>query len=263
MPQRLWQPIQIRDGVLKMIDTYSGFCIYFGKISAMKQRDLDAVSAAKRDFLVEIANTADVLLEVQQLRYQVFCAERSIFSIRSDNLIEADEYDLTSRHVVIRNRRNGEVVGTVRLVLTCAERGTSTLPMQRYCDPSVFRDLPMQSTAEISRFALSKQRRSTNCPSDSLLRLGLMQGILQVSRELKLTHWCAVMERSLLRLLGGAGVHFAPVGPMVEIFGLRQPSIAEIGSVLTRGKRQCPDLYAFITEGISRRQEPARELLVA
>lgn len=229
----------------------------------MIQRDLDAISAAKRDYLVEVAESADVLLEVQQLRYQVFCAERSIFSAQSESMIEADEYDSNSRHVVIRNSRNGEVVGTVRLVLTCPERGSSSLPMQRYCSPSVFRDLPMQSTAEISRFALSKQRRSTNCPSDSLLRLGLMQGILRISSELELTHWCATMERSLLRLLRGAGVHFAPVGPMVEIFGLRQPSVAEIGSVLTRGKRQCPDLYAFITDGISRRNEPTRELLVA
>lgn len=229
----------------------------------MNHRDLNVISAAQRDFVVEIANTTDTILEAQQLRYQVFCAERSIFSIKSEELLETDEYDSNSRHVVIRNRKSGEVVGTVRLVLTCPTKQSSSLPMQRYCSPAMFHDLPMQSTAEISRFALSKQRRSTNCPSDSLLRLGLMQGILRISSELKLTHWCAVMERSLLRLLQGAGVHFAPVGPMIEVYGLRQPSVAEISTVLTRGKRQCPDLYAFITNGISRSHERSRELLVA
>ena len=124
--------------------------------------------------------------------------------------------------------------------------------MQRHCDPSVFHNLPLHSTAEVSRFALSKQRRSIGLPSDTLLRLGLMQGVLRVSSELRLTHWCAVMERSLLRLLQGVGVHFAPVGPLIELYGLRQPSIAEINTVLFRGRQQCPELYAFITEGIAR-----------
>lgn len=227
-------------------------------------RDSDTISVAKRDFVVEIAETTDALHEAQQLRYQVFCNERSIFSkAASSSSVEADEFDANSRHVVIRNRSSGEVVGTVRLVLTSATKRVISLPMQQYCDPAVFDNLPMRSTAEISRFALSKQRRSTNQPSDSLLRLGLMQGILRLSGELRLTHWCAVMERSLLRLLGGAGVHFTPVGPMIEAYGLRQPSVAEISTVLTRGKHQCPDLYAFITDGISRSHERPSELLAA
>ena len=229
----------------------------------MNVRDSDTISVAKRDFVVETAETTDALHEAQQLRYQVFCNERSIFSKAPSSSVEADEFDANSRHVVIRNRSSGEVVGTVRLVLTSETKRAVCLPMQRYCDPAVFDNLPMRSTAEISRFALSKQRRSTNQPSDSLLRLGLMQGILRLSGELRLTHWCAVMERSLLRLLQGAGVHFTPVGPMVEAYGLRQPSVAEISTVLTRGKHQCPDLYDFITNGISQSHERQRELLAA
>lgn len=229
----------------------------------MIQRNSDAISAAKQDFAVEIAETDDAIHEAQQLRYQVFCNERNIFADRHESAVEADEFDLNSRHILIRNRHSGEVVGTVRLVLNSPGKRSNSLPMQRYCNPMVFDNLPMHSTAEISRFALSKQRRSPNHPSDSLLRLGLMQGILRLSSDLKLTHWCAVMERSLLRLLQGAGVHFAPVGPMIELYGLRQPSIAEISTVLSRGKHQCPDLYAFITDGLSRSHHHSRELLAA
>lgn len=226
-------------------------------------RGSDVISAAKRDFVVEMAETKETIHEAQQLRYQVFCTERNIFSISPEACLEADDFDTNARHVVIRNRRTGEVVGTVRLVLNSPSKSGCSFPMQRYCDPDLFSDLPMESTAEISRFALSKQRRATNCPSDSLLRLGLMQGILRLSSELGLTHWCAVMERSLLRLLQGAGVHFSPVGPLIDIYGLRQPSVAEISTVLHRGKRQCPDLYAFITDGISRSPDHSRELLAA
>src|SRR3954454_1724840 len=38
-----------------------------------------------------------------------------------------------------------------------------------------------------------------------------------------LTHWCALMEPSLVRLLYATGVHFAPLGPMVDAYGRRQP----------------------------------------
>lgn len=218
----------------------------------MDQRNRDAIVLAKQNFIVEIVETPDVLHEAQQLRHQVFCTERNIFSDQRQSKSEADEYDARSRHVVVRHRTDGEVVGTVRVVITAPGRRMSSLPMQRHCDPSVFHNLPLHSTAEVSRFALSKQRRSIGLPSDTLLRLGLMQGVLRVSSELRLTHWCAVMERSLLRLLQGVGVHFAPVGPLIELYGLRQPSIAEINTVLFRGRQQCPELYAFITEGIAR-----------
>ena len=208
------------------------------------------ISAMEKDFVVEVAENAETMREAQQLRYQVFSIERKIFSDRSPTLIETDDFDANSRHVVIRRRSCGEIVGTVRLVLASSANQANCLPMQRYCSPAVFRDLPMHSTAEISRFALSKHRRSTGCTSDASLRLGLMQGILRVSSELQLTHWCAIMERSLLRLMQTAGVHFVSVGPMVEAYGLRQPSIAEISTLLTRGKHQCPELYKFVKAGI-------------
>ena len=74
-----------------------------------------------------------------------------------------------------------------------------------------------------------------------------MQGVLAVSRELGLSHWCALMERSLVRLLQATGVNFAPLGPLVEACGLRQPSIASIDITMASGRRERPEYYSFIT----------------
>jgi len=228
----------------------------------MAARESDVLSATRREFAVEIAETPDVVREAQRLRYQVFCLERGILPGQTEALLESDEFDARSRHVVLRRRCTGQVIGTVRLVIGSSDRPNDCLPMQRYCSPTLLQNLPLDTLGEISRFALSKQRRAPGFPSDSLLRLGLMQGILRISDELGLTHWCAIMERSLLRLLQATGVHFAPLGPAVEAYGLRQPAVAAIDMTLASGKRQCPDFYTFVTDAASRR-ERSRELLAA
>lgn len=229
----------------------------------MMTREIDVLSAIQKDFTVDLADTPDALREAQQLRYQVYCLERGHAVGEAETQMEADDYDARSRHVILRRRGDGEVVGTVRLVLWSPDTPDDSLPMQRYCRPEFFENLPMETLGEISRFALSKQRRAVGHMSDSLRRLALMQGVLRISSELGLTHWCAVMERSLLRLLQATGVHFAPLGPMVELHGLRQPAIAAIDMTLASGKRQCPDFYRFVTRTQSRSPEQAREVLAA
>jgi N-acyl-L-homoserine lactone synthetase len=229
----------------------------------MTTREIDVLSATQREFAVELADSPDALREAQRLRHQVFCLERGILPCEAGGDLETDEFDATSRHVVLRRRSSGEVVGTVRLVVGSRDRPDDCLPMQRYCSPELFETLPMETLGEISRFALSKQRRVPGFPSESFLRLGLMQGILRISGEAGLTHWCAIMERSLLRLLQATGIHFAPLGPMVEAYGLRQPSIVAIDMTLAQGKRQCPDFHSFVTDAIASRRERSRDLLAA
>jgi N-acyl-L-homoserine lactone synthetase len=193
-------------------------------------REGNALLATDRDFEVGLVETQGALREAQRLRYQVFCLERGILPGRAGSALETDEHDARSHHLVLRRRGDGELVGTVRFVVGSRDRPTTSFPMQRYCDPRLFRDLPLETLGEISRLALSKRRRLPGCPSDALLRLLLMRGVLNVSGGLGLTHWCAIMECSLLRLLRATGVHFAPLGPM-EAYGLRQPSIAAIDTV--------------------------------
>lgn len=197
-------------------------------------------------FRVEMAETPEALRDAQELRHQVFCLERGVFTPEAGQTIEHDEFDGRSRHIVLRRSEDGEVIATARVVAGSAERRADCLPMQRYCCPSLFANLAMETLGEISRFAISKRSRQHASAPGPILRLGLLHGILRASQAMGLTHWCALMEPSLLRLLQATGVHFAPLGPMVEAYGRRQPCFAAIDLSLASGRRRRPDFYKLV-----------------
>ena len=211
---------------------------------------LDSVGGALRramdQFALCLPHSADQLDEVFRLRHQVYCLERGFEP--AENGREHDEFDPFARHALIRHRESQQAVGTVRLVAAAPGAAAPRLPLTQACDPAVIQHLPRERSAEISRFALSKRYRTEAGLSEPLLRLFLMRGIVALSGELGLTHWCALMEPCLLRLLRATAIHFQPAGPLVEHHGLRQPSIGVIGDVLSRMRREQPLIWEFITD---------------
>ena len=99
-----------------------------------------------------------------------------------------------------------------------------------------------------SRFALARERTGVSAAVGALMRLSLVRGIVQISAEHDLTHWCAIMERPLLRLLRATAIHFLPVGPAVDYRGWRQPAVCAIGTMLDRMKLEQPLVWAYITD---------------
>jgi len=209
----------------------------------------DAIFELKGEVSVELADTPAALREAQQLRYQVYCVEREFLT--GQNGIERDDYDDFASHVVVRWRQTGEVVGTVRLVLPKSPAGGDDFPIQHVCKPTLVRGLPVATTGEVSRFALAKlltkQMRCMSTTTASLLRLALIQGAVRLSAEAGHTHWLAVMEPTLLRLLRATGLHFVPLGPAVNYHGLRQPAVAELVPTLARLANEQPVVWDFVT----------------
>ena len=206
----------------------------------------DAIRAAQDELSVEIVSSPEQLLEAQRLRFRVYCQERGFEP--GTNGLEQDVFDPASRHVLVRNRNSGTVLGTVRIVLSDTTRGLSGLPMRQACEPWVISPLPIVSTGEISRFALTRDRASISPAAAALMRLCLIRGLVQASAESQLTHWCAIMEPTLLRLLRATGIHFVAVGPTVEYHGTRQPAVCGIGTMLSRVKLEQPIVWAYITD---------------
>lgn len=204
------------------------------------------VIAGADECIVLVADTPELIAEVFRLRYQVYCVEKG-YEPGYDGM-ESDEFDSDARHVLLIHRASGDAVGTVRVVPSSSTSGVRGLPMAAVCAPSVMRNLPPRTTGEISRFALSKQRRMS-CRAGSMVRLGLMQGIVRLSGELGLADWCAIMEPMLLRLLRMNAIHFAPLGPLVEYHGLRQPSCGNIARVLAQMWAQQWDVWNYVTLG--------------
>ena len=207
----------------------------------------NSVRALREEVSVEIVDTDDLLAESYRLRYQVYCVERAFEA--GENGMEHDKYDDFASHAIVRWRHSGVVVGTVRLVLPKVPGGCDDYPIQHVCDPAILRGLPLATTGEVSRFALAKQMRSSSPSSSSLLRLALIQGAVRLSAEAGHTHWLAVMEPTLLRLLRATGIHFVPLGPVVDYHGLRQPAVAELVPTLARLATEQPVVWDFVTQG--------------
>jgi N-acyl-L-homoserine lactone synthetase len=206
------------------------------------------LTAAASEFTVQAADTPFLLREAYKLRHQVYCVERG-FEASNGSDVEMDEFDDHAPHVVLRRNTDGQVVGTARLVLPRPEDDDYGLPMYRICGDEMAPRVPLTRCGEVSRFAVSKERRGLSNEGTALIRLGLVQGLVMLSRRHHVTHWCAVMERSLLRLLRSTSIHFDPVGSMVEYHGLRQPAVASIDAVLDRMERECPHFWNYVTCG--------------
>ncbi len=184
------------------------------------------------------------------LRHQAYCVEnRYEDPALNPGGRETDGFDARSRHALLFRREDGAALGTVRLIGPRSPAAPD-LPIH---DASAEPDLrppalPGATTAEVSRFTLPKGAAGRR-PTDGILpRLGLMQAIVRLSAEAGLTHWCALMEPSLLKLFAASGIHLEPVGPIIVHHGRRQPCRASIDTLLSRVRLENPAAYAVLTD---------------
>lgn len=205
----------------------------------------DAITSARQELAIEIVCSPQQMLEAKQVRYQVYCEERGFEAGR--NGVEQDEYDGRARHVLVRSTITGRVFGTVRAVLAPDDAGQQSFPMQRVCQDFVLPPAARSRTAEVSRFALLRDRSGVSPAAAALMRLCLMQGIIRICGDVGLTHLCAMMEQTLLRLLRSSSIYFVPVGPTVEYRGTRQPAIWNVPNGLERARQENPVVWSFLT----------------
>jgi N-acyl amino acid synthase of PEP-CTERM/exosortase system len=81
------------------------------------------------------------------------------------------------------------------------------------------------------------------------MRLGLIQALVRMSAQYGITHWCAVMEPTLLRMLDTMAIRFSPIGPVVEHHGLRQPCSCDVAESLRAVKQEHPAFWDVLTCG--------------
>jgi N-acyl amino acid synthase of PEP-CTERM/exosortase system len=212
--------------------------------------------------------TAEQLGAAFRLRYEVYCVENA-FEDPGNNPhgLETDSYDSRSLHSLLVHRATGEVVGTVRLILPSPEARGMGLPLRDICDHELLaRDnaiVPWASTAEISRFSVSKKLRqratdrsvaggefpAQNDPRRRIpdTSLGLMQAIIAMASVGGVTHLCAAMEPALLRMLRRLGMVIPSLGPEVQYHGSRQPCYSHLDTALARIWLRRTDVWELLT----------------
>lgn len=215
-------------------------------------------------FLAVPADTEELQREAYRLRYQVYCLEHNFEDpARNRDGLERDEFDEHSVQGVLLHRATRTTVGTVRLVLHEPGSSAGCLPFHQVCQDPRAHDralLPLNSTFELSRFAISKLYRrrlgddGADKPSIETARmiphitLGLMTVALQIGIANGIEYVCAIMEPSMLRLLGRFGFHFSTLGPAVWYHGWRQPVYANVGSLLRGVRVERPEIWGIITD---------------
>lgn len=257
------------------MNTNASFSVEEGSNTESNEAD-DVGYIFNSAFKVELATTTAAINEVLEVRYQVYCIDRPFEDPNCfQNKREHDAYDPRSVHALIRHRSSLQSVAAVRLVLAGGS-GDSHFPMEGPClhrmSSTARRAVaatPRHRIAELSRLAVSREfRRRLNesettsglsdqvCYTDTdggrrampYISLGLFAAIVQMSVKHGITHWLAVMEPTLLRLLKRYGIEFDHVGPTVEYHGRRKPVYTEAASLLEGIRRQRPDVWALITD---------------
>jgi N-acyl amino acid synthase of PEP-CTERM/exosortase system len=224
----------------------------------------DAHDIYGRHFKVVLATNPAVLRAVYRLRYQVYCVEHAFERDGQLLDLEADAYDSSSLHAAIVHNASNTVCGCVRLILPHSSRlpisGLVTDPLaSKHLDR-----LPRNNTAEVSRYAVAKAFRRRvgedeiadahfhQLPVYECRRLlphitiGLMLAVSRLSLANGISHLCAVMAPSLLRLLRGFGMEFSKLGPVVDYHGRRQPCFATVNDLFDGLKRRAPEYYDYI-----------------
>jgi N-acyl amino acid synthase of PEP-CTERM/exosortase system len=216
--------------------------------------------------VVQAATSDDKCLSYR-LRYEVYCVEHSFLNAADyPDGLERDEFDSHSLHALLRHKPTNDFVGTVRLIMPKPGTRKPIMPFAKLCRDARYRAgeiLPVDSTAEISRFAISKafrSRVSSIGESDQqgrssaaarrlmpLLSLGLIHAITKMALENGISHVCAVMEPALLRLLSRLGVEFKALGPPVDYHGIRQPCYARMLELLDQLRFLQPKNWAIVT----------------
>lgn len=229
-----------------------------------QDRTLVDLSAIK----VRIADTTEDREQAYRLRYQVYCVENDFepAALHRDGR-ETDAYDDQSVHGLVMYRTTATAIGTARLILPPRDSDELPLPTPQICARYVLAShahiIPTESTAELSRFAISKaqrQRRAVRRHPDrqipgaptrqvvSTISLGLMQAAIAMARTNGISHLYALMEPALLRMLRGLGIHFEPLGPVVDYHGHRQPCFCDLDQLLNRTLAERPDIWTIITD---------------
>ena len=242
----------------------------------------DFIGSYDRYFAVIRADSAELLDHAYRVRYQVYCVENQFEDPgqHADGR-ETDGDDDRSVHVLLVHRHNGEAAGTARVILPVPADMRRPLPVQRLLnstDRHLFQRLPLHRTAEISRFAVSKQfrrRRGEALYPDAgfplgsgrsvaserrlmpYITFGLLRGVLDICLEYGITHLTALMDPSLIRILVRLGLDFEPLGRLVAHHGMRQPCMADLGDLIHRSHDSRSLLWSYVgQESVGRRLAP-------
>lgn len=222
-------------------------------------------------FPSQLVKDSTSLKKIYQLRYDVYCLQKKFLDPGDyPDKIETDVFDPHSLHFAAFDDL-GNALGTLRLVMN----SSFGFPMINYCELNV-PDNILKNAGEISRLAVNKiirkrqsdgeygmavgrgavDERPSVRPDDNRRRhrpeivVGLYKSLYQESRRHGISHWLAVMEPGLLKLLKRFHFNFDPIGPEFDYFGPVRPYMVSLESIEDQVYEKSKEFYKTFVEGL-------------
>lgn len=241
----------------------------------------DFAESYRQYFDIVRADTSELLDEAYRLRYQVYCVENPFEN--ADEHVDGRERDADDDraiHALLKHRATGAFAGTVRVIIPHDGVPHRPLPVYQLLTQQHRRSLkrvPWRTTAEVSRFAVSKQfrrRRHEERYPDVLtpgiaprtaserhmvpyITFGLIRGVLEICTEYRIANICAVMEPALIRILKRFGLEFEQIGDLIEHHGRRQPCIARLSALVERNRSDSTLLWQYTKTSVTHPRDAA------
>lgn len=194
-----------------------------------------------------VAHTDELKKQSYSIRHNVYCEEMK-FEEQRPNKLEIDSFDAYSTPCLIQHKNSGKFAGTVRLVTPKTER--HQLPIEKFCLSSITHEtlnpcnFAREDICEISRLAVPSEFRKRKTDRYSGASVGVINEATYSENELRcfpfiaiglyfsaasvilnrdIKHTYVMMEPRLARSMRFIGIHFEPIGPVVEYHGKRAP----------------------------------------
>lgn len=216
------------------------------------------VRAFESEYEVIFAATPELLEQVHRIRFQVYCQE---FGFEPESKLnpgqEIDEFDGYSHHYLIRQKRSGLYVGTIRMVKPSPGE-SRTLPVDSLCQNATLERRCNSEAAEIGRLAVLKEFRNlTLSHPDIPARLRAIPIVstalyIAIAAECfltsKLKHVYLIAEPRLARHLKTIGFEFEQLGPVIDFHGQRAPFVLKRDQWKQSFRGQLLNLYLKLLE---------------
>jgi len=227
----------------------------------------------KKHFEVVPAVTPELKDHVYRIRHSVYCEELKFEPVRTDGR-EMDEYDAHSLHCLLRNVRNGEFVGCVRLITARPGDPRYPMPFEKNCEATIDRTImdprtvARESMGEVSRLAVLRKYRKRQGEAETAVGLtdaygdvkrprfpyipvGLYLGIIELALRHDINTIFVLTEPRLAAHFARLGVQVKQIGAPIEHRGLRVPSVMDCRSIIDGLSFVTRPLYRAIADDIA------------
>lgn len=227
------------------------------------------------EFIFRLVESQEHIRQVYRLRYQVYCNECGFITKEEyPEEMERDKYDSYALHFVAEDPQG--IIGTARLVLD----NPHGFPFEERCSDNLNFDVTTvdrRQLAEISRLIISKNYRrrrddglyyspdyvdiKVEEPKERLNRIrpmafGIYREMYQECKRRGITHWFAIMEKSLWLLLRMHNFVFNPIGEEIDFYGAVRPYMCKIEEGERVLSQKSPRLWKYFLDGLEPHYHP-------